>query len=149
MFRIILGIAAILLALTACTDAPDSSSGNAGDTLPAADQKAGKQTIPVERIAGDLIGRVVPITEATGDGTPTDWTFDAGEFRQIEIVEMQMTESAATLVIFMTTRNNAGPKEDAVQVSGKLKLHYKRKGGRWQLIDIENRSFRYTVGLAI
>ena len=54
----------------------------------------------------------------------------------------------ASIVILMTTRNNPGPNEDAVQVSGKLQLRYERTGGRWDLKAIENLNFRYTVGMA-
>ena len=104
--------------------------------------------IAVEKISRDLVGRVVPITELAGDGTPTDWTFEAEEFKQVEIVDTQINGNTATIVIFMTTRNNAGPEDDAVQVSGKLQLRYEREGGRWNLKTIENLTFRYTVGLA-
>ena len=70
------------------------------------------------------------------------------EFKQVEIVESQVTDNNASVVILMTTRNNPGPDEDAVQVSGKLQLRYERSGGRWNLKAIENLSFRYTIGLA-
>jgi hypothetical protein len=145
MLRILLTVAALLFAATACTEAPDTSSGSG--TMPAANQD-GKPVIAVEKIARDVVGRVVPITEVTGDGTPTDWTFEADEFKQVEIVEQQVSDNVATIVIFMTTHNNAGPNDDAVQVSGKLQLRYERNGGNWQLKAIENLSFRYTVGLA-
>ena len=114
----------------------------------AADQGADQKEIPVEKIVRDVVGRVVPITEVNGNGTPTDWTFEADEFKQVEVVETQITETAATVVIFMTTRNNAGPADDSVQVSGKLQLRYEREGGVWRLKTLENLTFRYTVGLA-
>lgn len=144
MLRILFTSAALCFALTACGEAPDTPPANAN--LRAANQEP--QEIAVEKIARDLAGRVVPITELSGDGTPTDWTFEADEFKQVEIVEKQATENAITIVIFMTTRNNAGPNDDAVQVSGKLQLRYEREAGRWTLKTIENLTFRYTVGLA-
>lgn len=145
MLRILFTVVALLFASAACTEAPDAASGSG--TMPAANQD-GAQLIAVEKIARDLVGRVVQITEVTGDGTPTDWTFEADEFKQVEIVEQQASDNVATIVIYMTTRNNAGPNDDAVQVSGKLQLRYERQGGNWQLKAIENLSFRYTVGLA-
>ena len=136
----------LLGALAACGESPTATADNAN--MRAADQGAGQTEIPVEKIVRDVVGRVVPITEVRGDGAPTDWTFEADEFKQVEIVEQQLNDNVATIVIFMTTRNNAGPNDDAVQVSGKLQLRYERQGGKWQLKAIENLSFRYTVGLA-
>jgi hypothetical protein len=146
LLRTLLSITALLCALTACGESPETASGNA--TMRAADQTTNQKEIPVEKIARDLVGRIVAITELTGDGTPTDWTFEADEFKQVEIVETQIGDITASLVIFMTTRNNAGPNDDAVQVTGKLKLNYEREGGKWTLKTIENLTFRYTVGLS-
>ena len=145
-FHLLLSIALLLGALTACGESPSGTADSAN--VRAADQGASQKDIPVEKIVRDVVGRVVPITEVTGDGTPTDWTFEADEFKQVEIVETQVTGNTASIVIFMTTRNNPEPKEDAVQVSGKLQLRYERESGRWNLKAIENLTFRYTVGLA-
>jgi len=146
LLRILFSLAALLCALTACGESPQSTAGDSN--MRAADQGANPMEIAVEKIARDLVGRVVPITELAGDGTPTDWTFEAEEFKQVEIVDTQINGNTATIVIFMTTRNNAGPEDDAVQVSGKLQLRYEREGDRWNLKTIENLTFRYTVGLA-
>jgi hypothetical protein len=144
--RLLLSAALLLGALAACGESPTATADNAN--MRAADQGAGQKEIPVEKIVRDVVGRVVPITEVRGDGAPTDWTFEADEFKQVEIVEAQVTGNSAAIVILMTTRNNPGPNEDAVQVSGKLQLRYERAGGRWNLKAIENLNFRYTVGMA-
>ena len=94
----------------------------------------------------DIVGRVVQVSELTGTWPPTEWTFDAGEFRQAEILSKHETETEYTVVIFMTTRSNPEPDEDDIQVSGRLQLHYEWKGGQWTLTNIENLSFRYSVG---
>jgi hypothetical protein len=101
-----------------------------------------------EKIMRDVVGRVIKITNVAGDSPPTDWTFEADEFKQAEILMREGTPAAAVLTVFMTTRNNPGPEEDAVQVSGKLKLHYQRKGGAWVLTTIENLTFHYTIGVS-
>lgn len=146
MLRIICIALAALFALAACGPAPDVSSvARPGSTIQTANQD---QPIPVETIARDFVGRVVPITEVNGNGMATEWTFDADEFRQIEILEKAVAEKSATIVVFMTTRNNPGPNDDAVQVTGKLRLHYERNGNKWTLKGIENLTFRYTVGLS-
>lgn len=146
MIRRFFILAAVLLTLSACSESPDSAATAPGNaTIPTANQE---QSIAVGKIAKDVVGKVVPITELDGDGSPTEWTFDADEFRQIEILEQQAGADVTTIVIFMTTRNNAGPSDDAVQVSGKLELRYERSGNKWVLKSIQNISFRYTVGLA-
>ena len=66
----------------------------------------------------------------------------------MEILERTVTESGATLVIFLTTRNNPRPDENPVQVSGKLQLQYKWRAGYWVLATVENLTFRYSIGVA-
>lgn len=96
----------------------------------------------------DVVGRVVMISEVSGVSPPTDWTFEADEYKQVEILEHDATQTVATITVFMATRNNPKPDEDAVQVSGKLKLRYVRKGNVWVLTTIENLTFRYTIGVS-
>jgi hypothetical protein len=140
MLRIAVGIAALLGVLSACGETPQPPA--AGPNLHAAEQGPNQQEIPVEKIIRDVVGRVVQITAENGNGMPTEWTFEAGEFKQAEIVETEITAQSATLVIVMTTRNNPGPQEDAVQVTGRLLLRYQRDGGVWVLKTIGNLTFR-------
>jgi hypothetical protein len=135
--------------IAACSPAPDSSSGrSSGPAIQIANQDVARSAITAEKIVRDVVRRVVMITQVAGDSTPTEWTFDADEFRQVEILDSEITQTSAVITVFMTTRNNPGPDEDAVQVSGKLKLRYQRKGAEWVLSTIENLSFRYTVGIS-
>ena len=150
-FRITLSITAMLFALTGCGPAPESSSaagpGASRDALQSV-QSSDRPEITADRIMSDIVGRVVRVAELTEAGPATDWTFEAGEFRHVDILEKHLAENKLTLVIFMTTRNNPQPNEDNVQVSGRLRLHYERKGSRWGLTTIENLSFRYSLGLS-
>jgi hypothetical protein len=109
-------------------------------------QESVKPEIAAGKIESDIVGQVVQIAELTGAGPETEWTFDAGEFRQVDILEKHMTEQGLTLVIFMMTRNNPRPDEDPVQVSGKLRVQYEWRAGKWILTTIENLTFRYSVG---
>lgn len=150
MFRINLSITAILLFLTGCGPASEPPSTAAAPTGSSDAmhrvQISDKPQITVEKITLDIVGRVVKTTDATGTGPPTDWTFDADEFRQVEILDKQMTESEYTLVIFMTTRDNPKPGEsDVVQVAGKLQLRYAWKESQWVLTEVRNLTFRYSV----
>lgn len=147
MTRIIY-IASALVALAGCSQPPEPRSAimpsTAGHALPVA-RASTTEDIGPEKIMRDIVGRVVRISEVTGTGPSNEWTFEADEFRQIEIVELQAAENETTIVIFMTTKNNPRPDEENVEVSGKLRLHYERKGEQWVLGAIENLTFRYSV----
>ena len=149
MKQTVLSVTAMLFALTGCVPAPESTSSvtRNPDRLHLV-QDSGKPEITAEKIVRDVVGRVVKVSDLTGTQPETEWTFEADEFRQVDILEKNMTENRLTLVIFMTTRNNAGPDEDQVQVSGKLHLQYERRAGQWMLTTIENLTFRYSVGLS-
>jgi hypothetical protein len=153
MFRINPIAIALLCTVAACSPAPESSERGAPDfatqTVQTANQDALRPQITSEKIVHDITGGVIKITAVEGDSPPTDWTFDAGEFKQVEILDREATPAGATITVFMMTRNNAAPDEDAVMVSGKLRLHYLRKAEEWVLMKIENLTFRYTTGTAI
>src|SRR5450759_5199048 len=141
MDRTVLSVMAILFALTGCVPAPESSSNvTRNPAVPAGRpdllhfvQESGKPEVATKKIVSDVVGRVVQVSELTGAGPATEWTFDADEFRQVDILERHMTEKGLTLVIFMTTRNNPRFDEDPVQVSGKLQLQYEWRAGQWIL----------------
>ena len=144
--RISLGLVVVLLG---CSPTPKPSSDNqSGSTIPTASQDKQGQLIPAEKIIRDVVGKVVMITEVSGDGDPTEWTFDADEFKQVEVLETEATATTAMVTVFMTTHNNPKKDEDAVQVTGKLRLYYVRQAEKWVLRNIENMTFKYTVGVA-
>jgi len=66
----------------------------------------------------------------------------------VEILDREITPTTAAITVLMTTHNNPEPDEEAVKVSGKLRLIYQRQGGAWVLKTIENLTFRYTVGVS-
>jgi hypothetical protein len=157
MGRFIITLIAALFAVAGCgqAPAPAPSSGAAKSLVPAGGaevlpsvQKSDKPEVTSERILRDVVGKVVPISELTGLGPTTEWTFDSDEFRQIDVLERRGEDDGLAIVIFMTTKNNPQPNEDSVAVSGKLLLHYQWRGNEWHLRDIENLSFRYSIGQA-
>ena len=138
-----------VVVLLGCSPTPKPSSDNqSGSTIPTASQDKQGQLIPAEKIIRDVVGKVVMITEVSGDGDPTEWTFDADEFKQVEVLETEATATTAMVTVFMTTHNNPKKDEDAVQVTGKLRLYYVRQAEKWVLRNIENMTFKYTVGVA-
>ena len=146
MTRLTLTITAIFFVLAGCGPTPDSSSTALPGGQPVARQSS---DIPPEQIIHDIVGRVVQTTDALGAGPPDQWTFEADEFRQVDIVESERSDHDLTVVINMTTRNNPKSDEDDIQVSGKLRLHYERQDNQWILKDIENLTFQYSIGVPV
>jgi hypothetical protein len=148
MFRIKLVAIALCCAVAACSPTPKPpASGPSKSTIQTASQDTANPEIGVEKVLRDVVGRVVKIIDVAEQGEATDWTFEADEFKQVEILDRAATPTTAEITVFMTTRNNPKPDEDAVQVTGRLKLHYQRKNGEWTLTKIENLTFRYTLGV--
>ena len=156
MDRTVLSITAMIFALTACAPAPEPSANVYRDRAVLAShpdllhfvQESGKPEVTADKIVGDIVGRVVHVSELTGAGPATKWTFEADEFRKVDILERQMRDKEITLVIFMSTRNNPRPDDDHVYVSGKLQLQYEWRAGRWILTRVGNLTFRYSIGLS-
>ena len=157
MDRTVLSITVILFALMGCVPAPESSSNvTRNPAVPVGNrdllhfvQESDKPEVATKKIVSDVVGRVIQVSDLTGAGPATEWTFDADEFRQVDILEKHLTEKGLTLVIFMTTRNNPRFDEDPVQVSGKLQLQYEWRAAQWILTTIENLTFRYSFSLSI
>jgi hypothetical protein len=148
MRRTSLSLAVMLVVLTGCGQAPDpSSTVTATPNSLQLVQNAHRPELTSEKIASDIVGKVIKIAELTGGGPEDEWTFETSEFRQVNILEKSVTNTGLTLVIFMTTRNNPKPDESQVQVSGKLELQYEWKAGQWTLANVKNLTFRYTVGV--
>jgi len=143
-----LSTTAMLIAVVACSPSPETQPNNASsvDKLQPV-QLPEKGDVSPEKIESDIIGRVVRVSDVSGAGDPTEWTFEKKEFRHVEVLDRNVNGNTQTLVVFVTTRSNPED-EEQVQVSGKLQLSYERKAGQWILTGIQNLSFRYSVGVA-
>ena len=149
MIRAILIPVAIVAGLAGCGAKPDSSgvspsAGDAGSLRSV--QSSEKPEITADRISKDVVGRALVIPEVSGAGPNDKWTFEADEYRRIDILDRRPTAAGLDLLVFMLTRSRPG--EGDVQVSGQLKLRYEWKGKQWVLRSIENVSFRYSVGVS-
>jgi hypothetical protein len=82
------------------------------------------------------------------EGPPQQWTFEADDFRRGEILAHEDTGNESTVDVAMSTDNNPLPGEAHVHVAGTLRLHYEWSVDRWNLREIENVSFRYSLGPA-
>jgi hypothetical protein len=151
MFRVFLVAIAIVSGCAGCGAGPDSSvpSSSAADGAalrPAQDSE--RPEITPAKISKDVVGRAVEVSALSGAGPRDKWTFEAGEFRRIDILERHPTKSGLDLLVFMLSRSIPKPGETQVQVSGQLRLRYEWKGTQWVLRSIENVNFRYSVGVA-
>lgn len=143
--------AAILLCCTlaACSPESESSPGNtAGVAIQTAAQESTQPEITPEKISRDVVGHAVQILDDGDGGSPSTWTFEASEFRQVEILERQVSPTTATITVFMTTRDNPESGEDTHIVTGKLRLAYQHRGTQWVLTGIENLTFRGIAGIS-
>jgi hypothetical protein len=144
---ITLTITAILLVLNGCGPASTPSATSTPNVLSVADKSS---PITEDQIARDIVGKNVQISDVTGDDPSNKWTFEADEYRHLEILESQRSDNALMIVISMTTRNNPKPDEESIQVSGKLRLIYEQDGAKkWVLSQIENLTFKYSIGVGV
>ena len=155
MLRSAVILIAAVFVLAGCDPAPERSTGStsagpgmARKTAPRRVQDLRRPEVTTEAISRDVVGRAVEISEATGSGPEDKWTFEADEYRRIDILETHASESALEILVFMLTRDNPKPGDHALQVSGRLRLRYEWRDGRWVLRHIENLTFRYTIGVA-
>ena len=147
MTQIILTIIVILMALTGCGPASTPLATITPNVQSVADKSS---PITEDKIARDIVGKNVQISDETGDDPSNKWTFEADEYRHVEILESQRSEDALMIVISMTTRNNPKPDEASIQVSGKLRLIYEQDGAKkWVLSQIENLTFKYSIGVGV
>jgi hypothetical protein len=140
----VLLVALVFIALGSCSKAPQASS----PLIPVVqhDQTA----LTVEKIKQDLVRRRVHISGVTEDLPDDVWTFDSDEQKQVEILEQHVIDKGVTVTILMTTGDNSERnEEEPIELSGKLRLHYLKQGGRFILKEIQNLSFRYSVGVAV
>lgn len=156
MIRTALIIIAMVSLLSACDTGGRTAEGPASGRQPTsrndkslqAVQDAGRPEITTDGISRDVVGWVVEIEELTGSGPADKWTFEANEYRRVDIVERHATAAGLDLLVFVLSRSNPKPDEETVQVTGQLGLHYEWRDGKWVLRGIDNVSFRYSLGVA-
>ena len=145
---LVLTAVTLAAALTACGQAREPAPAPAASGLQRV-QNTDRPEITPQAVAKDVVGRKVMISELNQAGPEDEWTFEADEFRRVDILERRATETGADLLVFMLTMNVPGSQDLDVQVSGQLRLHYEWKNGQWRLGNIENLSFRYSIGRSI
>ena len=90
--------------------------------------------ITLENIQKDIVGK------NTGEGLMA-WTFAKNEPREISIVESKYEGDKATIIIDMKTQSAPGSWIKS-KMAGKLRLYYEWIAGEWNLIRVENLTFK-------
>lgn len=90
--------------------------------------------ISLADIQRDIVGR------NTGEGLMS-WTFVREEPREISIIESKFNGDAAIVIVDVTTEDVDGM-FGKMKMAGKLRLHYEWIGGEWNLVRVENLTFK-------
>ena len=90
--------------------------------------------ITLENIQNDIVGK------NTGEGL-MGWTFEKNEPREISILESKYEGDKATIIIDMKTQSAPGSFMRE-QRAGKLRLHYEWIAKEWNLVRVENLTFK-------
>ncbi len=143
MARLILLIAGTVFILTNCSRAPEAMTTIATTTTPDLLQPE-RPAITSAEVGSDIVGRVVNVTGLQESGPPTPWTFEADDYRQVQVLNERESGDQSIVDVVVTTDNSPLPGENDVHVAGTLRLHYDWSAGKWNLGEIENVSFRYS-----
>jgi hypothetical protein len=117
MKRVIISAAlgiALLFALSGCDSRPE---------------------IKLADIQRDIVGK------NTGEGLMS-WNFAPEEPRKVSILEMTREGKRRTIVIDMVTEPKAQMFMPAQKMVGKLRLHYEWIADQWNLVRVENLTFK-------
>jgi hypothetical protein len=88
------------------------------------------------------------VPAADGQGKPQNWGFAHNEPKEIEIVEQKVEGDKAVLVVNMKTRSHPRDRRQ-MSLEGQLRLHMRLETElffrEWDVEDVENISFKYTM----
>lgn len=131
-----LALAVALACIAACGGGGKQTS--AADNLP---------PLSPDNIRKDITGKWVEVPSADGKSEPINWIFDWSEKRQIDILDQKIEGDHATFLINMTTHTNPRSRNPR-SLTGQLRVHYQLQSGlilrEWEIVEVENVSFKYT-----
>lgn len=136
----ILGIALLL----GCGGPPSSSTGDGSAP------SSGSTVLP--EITDELIHErindawVREVPEENGAAEPISWNFDHNEPKEITVVEKQIDDTRATIVLDIKT--GSAPRARANRsLAGQIRTEWELRTGwvlrRWEIVDTENISMKY------
>ncbi len=133
--------ALVLLMIASLGCGPPSSSGPGGTA--AGDAPELTQEVVNERI-NDAYVRNVP--EENGSGEPIGWSFDEDEPKEVSVVEKQIEQGKATLILDIKTTSSPRANNKRY-LAGQVRTEWRLETGwvlrRWEVVEIENISMKY------
>jgi hypothetical protein len=134
-----------LSALAACAACGGNSAG--GPTLSATPEQ--RPELDLETVRKAINGAWIEgVPAADGQGKPANWGFANNEPKEIEIVEQKVEGDTAILVVNMKTRSHPRDRRQ-MSLEGQLRLHMRLETEvffrEWDVDDVENISFKYTM----
>src|SRR5262245_35724879 len=103
MIRALLTAFVIALGFAGCGPKPEppapAPAAEQGDPMRPV-QNGEKPEITAGKISKDVVGKVVDVPELSGTGPSDKWTFEASEYRHIDILEKRATTSGMELLVF-------------------------------------------------
>jgi hypothetical protein len=139
---------ALLLSALACCAASCGGEGSGGRPALSATPEQ-RPELDLETVRKAINGAWVEgVPAADGQGKPQNWGFAHNEPKEIEIVEQKVEGDAATIVVNMKTRSHPRDRRQ-MSLEGQLRLHLRLETElffrEWDVDDVENISFKYTM----
>jgi hypothetical protein len=142
-----LTIALLLFASACCAASCGGGNSAGGPGLSATPEK--RPELDLETVKRAINGAWVEgVPAADGKGKPENWRFAYNEPKEIEIVEQKIEGDRATFVVNMRTRSHPRDRRQ-LSLEGQLRLHLRLETEvfirEWDVFEVENISFRYTL----
>lgn len=140
-----LGLALLLVSLSAC--APDSSQGSGKQGESGSSNSNDLPEITDETIREKINGVYIrKVPEQNGENEPIRWAFDEEEPKELTVVEKQVDGGRATITLDIKTETVAGANPQR-RLAGRIRTKWELEKGwvlrRWEIVDAENISMTY------
>lgn len=132
-----LGLIVLLSCTFGCAPSPSRGDGVQNSSLELTDE-----TIS-ERINDT---RVWDVPEENGTGEPIHWSFDEDEPKEIAVVEKQIDDGRATIILDVKTQSSPRSSNQR-RLAGQIRTEWQLRTGwvlrRWEIVRTDNISMKY------
>lgn len=144
LFSLYLGLALLLVGSFGCAPSSSPGDGKQGSSSSASnDLPELSEEIIRERINN---AGVWEVPEENGASEPISWRFDEDEPKEITVVEKQMQDERAAIILDIKTRSAPGSRNPR-QLAGQIRTEWELSTGwalrRWEIVRTENISMKY------
>lgn len=135
----------ILLSVFSFGCAPDSSQSGSQNPSESASNDLPELNDDVIRERINDAG-VWEVPEENGAAEPISWHFNENEPKEIRVVDKQINDSRATLILDIKTRSAVRARNPR-ELAGQIRTEWELKSGwalrRWEIVKTENISMKY------